>query len=158
MEPINYILISITVFFGTFAGYALSLIAPEELKPLNKHIKFFYSILIGLIIAMTFHQFNSIVSWILFFIVVTLVYMVKYKYYVYSIMGIFLFISIRSNIEIISALLFLLGFSVVSLDGARFIKNDEISKKNQIRLLKQSLKRYIWIIPILILPFLFSYF
>ena len=155
MELINQLLLSIIIFLGTFSGYALSLIAPEELVPGKDYLKFFYSIIIGLIITLTLNPFYKIISWITFFIVVYLIFKLKYSKYTYLIIGLILFIPNLINFNILIILLFILGFGVSSIEAVKFTKKNVIKQKKELLIL--IIKRYIWIIPITLLPYAFSY-
>jgi len=155
MDLMSYVLVSIIVFLGTISGYALSLIAPEELRSGRIHLKFFYSILVGLIIALPIRIYSPIFSWIVYFIVIIFIYKLRYIKYIYLVMGVFLFFSIETNFILVSSLLFMLGMPVASIEAVKFEKDKKIKKKKALFWLV--IRRYIWIIPVSLLPFLFSY-
>jgi len=155
MEVLNYALISFIVFLGIIAGYALSLIAPEEIRPGKVHLKFFYSIVVGLIIALTIRGLSNVLSWVVYFIVIMAVFQLRYVKYLYPVMGIFLYLSIGNYFSYVSPLLFMLGLSVASIEAYGFVHDEKIEKKWQ--LLGLVTWRYVWIIPVSLLPFLVSY-
>ncbi len=155
MELLSYAIISFIVFLGIIAGYGLSLIAPEEIRPGRMHLKFFYSILVGLIIALTMRSISPILSWIAYIIIIIVVFQFKYVKYLYPVMGIFLYISIGNYFNYVAPLLFMLGLPVSSMESHDFVKDDKI--KNKAGLLLLVARRYIWIIPVSLLPFLISY-
>ncbi|MBT3408152.1 hypothetical protein HN415_05730 [Candidatus Woesearchaeota archaeon] len=154
MELINQLLLSIVIFLGTICGYALSLIAPEELIPGKNYLKFFYSIVVGLIIAMTLNPLYKIISWIIFFLIVYLTFKLKYSKYLYLIIGLILLTPNLINYNLIIILLFILGFGVTSIEAVKFTKNNKIKQEKKLLIL--IIKRYIWIIPITLLPYALS--
>jgi len=149
--------ISFLAFLGIYAGFALALIAPEEIKPGQKYFKPLLSILIALVFFLAYYQKNFIVSIILCLLMLVYVYVVKNSRYIYSLCGILIFFA--TDKLIVASILFLTGMVVSSIEAGSFVKigkeNTKISKP--LVLLEKITYKNILFLVFSLLPFFFSY-
>lgn len=71
MQLINYILLTIAIYFGTIIGIILCMLAPEEMKELTKYFKYISAILfiIPLIIVLSILKYENILLSVVFLII-----------------------------------------------------------------------------------------
>ena len=108
MNLISYFAALVISFLGLFFGLSLAYIAPEELKPGEKYLKFLQKIILSSIIALHIYFFNLHIIVSLIFVAIIVILIFKF------------FQKISSNV-----LYFALGllFFLASKDGKLFLLN-----------------------------------
>jgi len=160
------ILLIIAVFMGIIAGYFLSLIAAEEIKPGYSYFVLMQNIVFSILIAVIslYLTQNLIIPVIAAVIIFSVLYWKNIVGNLYIFSGLLLFIVKNSPEYLIlsSSLLFILGLPVAGISAYGFVKKLKIKNVEQeiiekkLDLLKHLALRFIWFIPIALLPFLFS--
>ena len=155
MDFVLFFILSITVFMGTISGYFLALIAPEELKGGKRYLKIMYSLVFALTLAIAASVYSLVLALIIFPILFILVFKLKRIGITYYLMPLLLFVVMDYEVfHFEASLMFLLGMPLASLESLGFVKENKIRKP--FSLLGRIIRRYIWFIPISLLPFLFS--
>lgn len=149
MEIINYMLILVLSFLGTFTGIILCNIAVEEIKSITKYLKYLNILLIVLIILIATYDINKIYSIILTIIAFTILVLIKNNYenrWIYSSMAALLFLStLNKESLVITILIFIYGISVVTIDATKHFKNKingQIKSSENTSLIKKTLYKY----------------
>jgi len=137
------------VFLGIVCGYALALIAPEEILPGKKHLYMAACALLGLYFGSLEHSFAGIV---IAACSAMLIFYIGRFYIWYILAGAFVY-SAQGNIASLG-LLFLAGFPIATLDAQEYVDDDKITDWKS--LLKKVLIKYSAFIPVAFLPFLLS--
>ena len=119
MEPINFILSSIIVYFGILGGILLIKNSPEEQKPLKRYFKI-SKIVLSIIISLFLLSYFIHISNYIFLsltLILSILLIFKIKYATYLTLGVFLYLSsLNQNLfAIIASLIFLFGLLHSSL-------------------------------------------
>ncbi|MFW5991466.1 MAG: hypothetical protein ACOCQX_04515 [Candidatus Nanoarchaeia archaeon] len=149
-------LVVIVAFSGLIAGYLLSLIAPEELRPGQYYfemIRYVSLILFILLVGSSLTE-SPIISASVVLLFFALLYFTGYigLFYLLS-AGLIIFL-VQPYILAGGILLFLCGMASASVLAVKYEKNEKI--KNKTELLLHTFKVYGWFLIIGLLPFLFS--
>jgi len=80
----------------------------------------------------------------------------RYLRLIFPFIGILLFLFRDNGLSMAASIVFLFGLPVAAYESIRFVKDDKI--KHKLRLLRTIIMRYIWFIPVALLPLLFSEF
>lgn len=154
-----------SVFLGVIAGYALALIAPEELRPGYKNLVVFRNILFSAFAAVIcFYYINGYINYFVFplLIAVIMLYGLSkkdffiYLYWLSSVSLAFLWQS-KDYLMVVSVLLFLCGMCSASISAVSYVKDDNILKKKAL-LLKILKKHSLFVVSGLIAAALSSIF
>jgi hypothetical protein len=158
----------LVAFLGIFAGYFLSLIAPEEIKEGYKYFVIMQNTLFSILIAVIAFYFTGMitgsalisiaVSLILAVLAFALLYSKNFVGALYVFLGITLY-TVRDRTEyliIISCLIYFIGITAASMLAYDYVKDEKIQHPK--KYLAALLVRYVWFIPAAFLPFIFSYF
>jgi hypothetical protein len=160
MSPLAYSLLVLTCFGGTIAGYILTLIAPEELQTGKRYFELFYRLMLMFSIAVSAFLVFSLPVGIVVLLALAYPVMksaVVYLKYPYLTLGLLLFPFIDGTEALIavSSMLFVCGLPLASIEAQRFVKKERIADK--IGLLKTVIVRYVWFVPIGLLPLLLAH-
>lgn len=124
MELINYLLMLLITFSGLFVGMILAYIAPEEMKPGEKHHKFIQTILFSAFLGV--YAYHALSSWI-FGVIVFIVLGILLTYKKISSRAAYLFfgivIAFSTEIKQILILESIVVFFYGFVTGTLFMKN-----------------------------------
>lgn len=126
MQFINYFFASLISYSGFLIGMLLARIAPEEQKPLEKHLIFLRKLLLSAIfVFLMFYFFNSYANLIISIVYVIFLFFIEYwingllkkSIIIYQMLGIIFFLSSKNAnlFAIESSLIFLYGLPTSSL-------------------------------------------
>jgi hypothetical protein len=159
MNLLSYSLLVLGCFGGVIAGYILALIAPEELLFGKKYFELFYRLmLLGTLSIAAFLIINPIVGILVFIalaypVIKSSISYLKYPYLTLGILA-FPFVDSPDKLLIIASLTFVTGLPLASLEAIPFVRKERITDK--LRVARLLLLRYIWFIPIGVLPFVLA--
>jgi len=151
MDIINYALILILSFLGTFIGIILSNIAIEEITHVKKYATYANILLVSLIILLSIYSINKIYAIILAIISLVVSILSKNKCdnkWTYAAMGALLYIStINKEILYVTILIIIYGASSVTIDATKHFKNKingQIKSSENTKLITKTLSKYSW--------------
>ncbi|MBN2458443.1 hypothetical protein JXB31_04915 [Candidatus Woesearchaeota archaeon] len=163
----------ITVFLGLVAGYFLTIISAEEIRPGYNYLVIMQNVLFSLLLAIGIshlaagHLVPVVVYAISIIVPAAVFYLMQYKDIVsrlYIFTGIFLWPADGPYLAFASAAIFLLGLPVAAIlayDHVRTEKKGRVSYyfiKDKKGLFKHMICRFVWFIPIAVLGVIFRVF
>lgn len=136
MQFINYFFASLISYSGFLIGMLLARIAPEEQKPLEKHLIFLRKLLLSAIfVFLMFYFFNNPANLVIPIIYVVFLFFIEYRIndllkksiIIYQLLGIIFFLSSKNAnlFAIESSLIFLYGLPTSSLLCNQYNKREK---------------------------------
>ncbi len=151
MIILEYILISLLAFLGLIIGAILSFIAPEELKPLKKYFRYFYKVIIALvlIVFIVFKGLSILTSVLLLLLFAFLLSIESMKPVIYSVMPLFLYSLDNRLVLTESILVFILSIVLAAVFIEPFEKKQQV--KNKLMVLRKLLCKYYYYVFVVII-------
>ncbi|MBW3023286.1 hypothetical protein KY308_04235 [Candidatus Woesearchaeota archaeon] len=160
MIDLTYLAVLILSFLGIFAGVALALIAPEELKSGRKYWIFSKLPLLLVIIFLIFYYsiiYSNIITAIVLSAALIFLRTVKKEYHGFALILFFSSIINRDFLFLAGAAIFIYGMLIGTLDSANFIKKRDFNTNKKLikKILVYTLKENVLylILGVFLLPF-----
>jgi hypothetical protein len=153
MNLLTYLCALFASFSGLFFGIILSNIAVEEVSSISKYLKYLNILFVGAIIFVATYKTNFIYASMAVFVIMLLMSIFRNRYdgrWIYASLGAVFYVAMLSDELLnVSAMIFVYGLSITTLDANKLFKNkinNKIKSLENIVLIKNTLSNYVYFV------------
>ncbi len=153
MNALIYTISLLISFLGIFIGVALSNIASEELNSIAPYTSYLKSIIIGLILFFSIHNYSVILASIITVITIIILTFVKHSdKWIYASCGALFYLSSKFNqLYTVSILIMLYGIILGTEGSIKFVKNKKLHMKDDIKSIQLLFENFVLYLAVAVL-------